>query len=130
MNDDKVPVWRGRLEQSRRLRRQHRLAGDWPAQAIATDRRGCQRTQVQLVAECRRPGGRRSPQTIVDLTARGCRVQWPEPTQVGTYMWVSLPTLASNYGRVAWCGAGAMGVDFAQPLHPAVAEMILARAQA
>lgn len=49
---------------------------------------------------------------------------------VGTYSWIVLPTLESRYARVAWCNGGAAGLDFAEPLHSAVTDMIVERAAA
>ena len=94
------------------------------------DRRWFQRSSAEVAAAFRERGRTRLPVQLVDLSAKGCKVKLNGSVVVGSHAWVMLPTLESWYARVAWTEGGEAGLDFVQPLHRAVAEMIVARAAA
>lgn len=62
-----------------------------------------------------------------DLSASGCRIAAPERLCWGERVWVQLPSLQSLSASVKWTGAWQSGVEFEQPMHPAVFDMIAAR---
>lgn len=62
-----------------------------------------------------------------DLTPQGCRIGSPEWLGRGEQVWVRLPSLQSLSGSVKWAGAWQSGVEFEQPMHPAVFDMMAAR---
>jgi hypothetical protein len=101
----------------------------WREQQPASDRRWTIRSSVKLDAQFRPRWQRGIGVRIGNLSSEGCGITGPENLVVGTYSWIILPTLESRYARVAWCDRGAAGLEFADPLHKAVADMIIARAQ-
>jgi PilZ domain len=92
----------------------------------------------QRTAE-RRPTGVRSalrprgmgsiPVQVIDISARGCRVEVRPTPYEGSTVWLKLPGLEAWYGRVAWVGEGCVGVEFSKPLHPAVVERFVLNAR-
>jgi hypothetical protein len=62
-----------------------------------------------------------------DLSASGCRIACPERLGWGERVWVQLPSLQSMCGAVKWTGSWQSGIEFEQPMHPAVFDMMAAR---
>ena len=123
-----VPNVIGRARTCRRLKYDHRIASDWLQMPPVADRRATARTPLLVEAEFRPRGQRRYCVAVENLSARGCQIARAAPLQPGCYAWIMLPTLESWYARVAWSKSGSAGLDFAQPLHPAVTDMIVRRA--
>jgi hypothetical protein len=76
--------------------------------------RECQETRIEVA--------------ILDLSTHGCAARSAVPQRTGADCWLILPTLESWYARVAWSDGDLFGLDFAAPLHRAVAGMIVDRA--
>ena len=62
-----------------------------------------------------------------DLCPDGCRIVSPERLLRGEQVWVQLPSLESQAGRVKWSGAWQTGVEFDRPMHAAVYELMARR---
>jgi hypothetical protein len=125
-----VPEFKTRAYRCRDSRSAHRIASGWLQPTLAGDRRWVTRNTLHLAAEFRQRGKRRLHVTVLDFSAQGCRIATEAGLKPGNYSWITFPTLESWYSRVAWCRDGLAGLDFAQPLHPAVARMLLSRAKA
>ena len=117
-----------RARERRSIRGRHRIASDWLEPRPAGDRRWTTRSAVDLDAQFRPRWRRRLCVHVENLSTHGCRIADPGHIVAGTYSWILLPTLESWYARVAWCEGGAAGLDFADPLHSTVADMIIGRA--
>lgn len=57
--------------------------------------------------------------TTADLSPIGARIDGAGPFPTGSEMWIRLPGLDSQSGRVAWSRHGATGLAFEHALHPA-----------
>jgi len=65
----------------------------------------------------------------IDLTRFGCRVEFVERPKVDEQVWVKLPGLDSVEAEVRWLGESSGGLQFRKPVHPAVFDLVLARAR-
>lgn len=117
-----------RAKECRSARSRHRIAEDWLQPVAPGNRRSTTRSHVGIEAQFRPRWRRRFPVEVDNLSTQGCRITGPGQLVVGTYSWIVLPTLESRYARVAWCNGAAAGLDFTDPLHRAVAEMIVEQA--
>ena len=91
------------------------------------ERRRWPRRRVVAKADFRRKREMRYSIPIHDLTAQGCRIGSPERLVRGEMVWLQLPTLESQQATVRWAGLGVSGIEFDQPMHAAVYEMIAER---
>lgn len=105
----------------------HRIATDWLEPAMAGDRRWTPRSSINSRAAFRLRWQRRFGVQVENFSTHGCRIAHGGCLIKGTYAWITFPTLESWYARVAWCDGGAAGLDFADPLHKSVADMIVTR---
>jgi hypothetical protein len=101
----------------------------WLIPAWAGDRRLVRRVACGSVGGFRQSQRMRVDVEIANLSTRGCAVTSRESQRVGTRCWIILPTLEGWEARVAWSRGTHHGLDFSRPLHRAVAEMIVERAE-
>ena len=99
----------------------------WRTPAWAADRRSVRRVVCKAPAFVRASQRRRTGVEIANLSTHGCAVKGAETHMVGARCWLILPTLESWDANVAWSSGALFGLDFARPLHRAVAELILRR---
>ena|SRR5687768_1997610 len=99
----------------------------WLVPTLAGDRRWVRRVACRTSATFRERQRTYLDVEVVNLSTHGCAVRSAEIPTVGTHCWIILPTLESWYASVAWCNDGFFGLDFSEPLHRAVAEMIIHR---
>jgi hypothetical protein len=92
------------------------------------DRRRCARAPVGMEAQFRERGRGAFAIDIRNLSRDGCGARLHGPVVFGDHLWIRLPTLASLPARIAWTAAGEAGIQFEQPLHEAVAALLVARA--
>lgn len=92
-----------------------------------TERRRGPRLPLEADVEFRRHKQTHYTISLHDLSASGCRIAAPERLGWGERVWVQLPSLQSLSACVKWTGAWQSGVEFEQPLHPAVFDMMAAR---
>lgn len=100
----------------------------WLQPTLGGDRRWSAREVVNVPAGLRQRGRIRFDVEVLNLSTFGCGVKSSRPARVGDHSWIMLPTLESWDARLAWSRGNICGLDFTQPLHPAVAEMIVHRA--
>jgi hypothetical protein len=91
------------------------------------ERRWVRRSDAALDASLRERGRMRRMGKVANLSTDGCRIDVDEPIAVNATAWITLPSLESRYSRIAWCQDGSIGLDFDEPLHPAVARMLIGR---
>lgn len=101
----------------------------WLKPTLGGDRRWVGRAACRTIAGFRECQKTRLEVEIVDLSTHGCAARSATPQRTGADCWLILPTLESWYAKVAWCDGDLFGLDFAAPLHRAVAEMIIHRAR-
>lgn len=66
------------------------------------------------------------PAGLIDLSRTGCRVN-NLTIAAGTVVWVKLPGLEPFEAKVSWCHGWQCGIQFQQPMHPAVFAHFIAR---
>ena len=64
---------------------------------------------------------------ILDLSPEGCRVEVPVRVSTDDTIWISFPELETLQGKVCWVKEWTAGVEFQNPLHPAVFDMLQKR---
>lgn len=62
------------------------------------------------------------PIEIIDISTDGCGFQSRYPFDIGARVWLALPGLQRWMAIVIWWDEGKGGLQFDQPLHPAVAQ--------
>ena len=92
--------------------------------------RRSERTQITLGAGLRQRGASGVTVQIMDLSVDGFRVATHLQLEPGTDVWLRLPGLEASHARVVWSENQYVGCAFVRPLHPAVLEMIVAKARA
>jgi hypothetical protein len=102
----------------------------WREPRPTGDRRWADRALVQLEAQFRPRWHPGSSVRVANLSSYGCGIAGAGQLVVGGYSWIILPTLESQYARIAWCDGKAAGLDFADPLHVSVTDMIIQRTAA
>lgn len=110
------------------LRRSNARQPDpWRTPNWAGDRRRIRRVSCRTPAAFRESQRKPIGVKVVNLSTHGCAVKSSESQEIGRRCWIILPTLESWSARVAWSNGSLFGLDFSQPLHRAVAEMIVQR---
>jgi hypothetical protein len=113
----------------RQIENAHRVASGWLLPWRAGERRCMARTPTKVAAALRPRGHGRYPVTVADVSPAGCRIAQAGFLGAGSYAWITFPSIEGWYARVAWCQGDVAGLDFTQPLHPAVTQLILERSE-
>ena len=66
----------------------------------------------------------RSSATITDISPHGCQVKVMAYLEVDSYVVLTVPSFAPFGATVVWSDADAVGLQFAEPLHPAIVDHI------
>jgi len=93
----------------------------------ANERRRCPRLPLSTDVEFRRKREAHYAIPMHDLTPFGCAIASPESLAAGEMVWVKMPSLQSLSAEVKWTRAWLSGVEFDQPLHSAVFDMMASR---
>ena len=82
--------------------------------------------RLELAAEVslRRPGRCHYQVRLLDLSAKGCRLEFVERPRVGERLWVKFSGLNSIEAEVCWRDGFVGGVRFVRPIHPAVFDLL------
>lgn len=91
----------------------------WLEPASWVNRRQLERVDLGLPAILNRPNQYRSKVVLADISTHGCRVD-AGGLRLGDRVWIHLPTLEAVCAHVAWATPEEAGLEFRQPLHPAV----------
>ena len=86
--------------------------------------RKAERIPLQVDIDFRRTGEHRWKVNIVDLSLQGCRVELPVRVKVDDTIWVTFPGLEAIQGKVCWVDEWIAGIEFKNPLHSAVFDMV------
>jgi hypothetical protein len=98
-------------------------AADKPTERNST------RVPVEFGAGLRQRGGSGVSVHIMDLSTHGFRIETHLDLHEGQQIWLRLPGLESSSATVRWVRGYVAGCAFDQPLHPAVLELVVARAR-
>lgn len=91
--------------------------------------RSTERVPIEMDAGLRQRGGAGVTVQIMDLSTHGFRIETHLDLQIGADVWLRLPGLESSHATVAWVSGYIAGCKFERPLHPAVLEMVIAKAR-
>ena len=91
------------------------------------ERRRCSRMPVSSEALVRRVGGFNFQVALNNISPGGCRVEMLEPSEVGDALIARFPQLEPLGSRVCWADGTITGMQFLNPIHPAVFDMLLTR---
>lgn len=91
------------------------------------DLRKTRRFALNLPASLRERERPRSPVRVVDISTHGCRLELPYPLAVGSWVWLKLAALETQYARIAWSRDLFAGLEFARPLNEAVLNQLISR---
>jgi hypothetical protein len=105
------------------------MADRWLKPTLGGDRRWTARAAVRFEAAFREWQSARSDVQVVNFSRYGCAIESKLAPAAGVFCWLKVPTLESWYAKVAWREGDIWGLDFADPFHPAVADMIVRRAR-
>ncbi|HWW64619.1 MAG TPA: PilZ domain-containing protein [Sphingomonadaceae bacterium] len=104
------------------------LAIGSPDGMAGTDGRRTPRYSARFDASLRRREGKPATVTILDLSTHGFRAETAAMLQPGAQVWLRLPGLEASLATIAWTDDIQIGAEFVRPLHPAVADRIVAQA--
>lgn len=104
------------------------LSTDGTFGGAARKGRRAERVHVELGAGLRQRGASGVTVQIMDLSTDGFRVATHLELYAGSDVWLRLPGLEPCHARVVWSEGHFVGCAFERPLHPAVVEMIVAKA--
>lgn len=89
------------------------------------EQRRAGRARLDLEIALRERGRMARLGRLFDFTPLGCRVTEAALKLADGQVWIKLPTIESQLGRVTWQRGDSFGIEFAAPLHPSVAASFL-----
>ena len=104
-----------------------KAAQDMPAEVDGDERRRWARVTSGGDVIIRRLGGFNFQVALQDLSAGGCRVEMIEAPEPGDSVIARLPQLEPLGAEVRWAEGTTAGIRFANAIHPAVFDMVVAR---
>lgn len=93
---------------------------------IQEERRRAERTALRLTATMRDGAKSRVKARVIDISARGCRVECTSSAAEDSWIWLSIAGLETQYCRVVWHCHEFTGLEFAKPLSDAVFDKLVA----
>jgi hypothetical protein len=87
--------------------------------------RKIKRLPVRSDLVVRRAGRRARAAGVSDLSRLGCCLTLDDAASVGERLWVTLPGLSPVEAQVRWTDGRRAGVEFVQPIHLAVFDLLL-----
>src|ERR1044072_791911 len=88
------------------------------------ERRRSARTALHLNATMR-DGSRKTDARVIDISTHGCRIACSTVVADDSWVWLNLPGLEGQRGRVAWHCEEFIGLEFETPLNDAVFERLV-----
>lgn len=88
-----------------------------------------ERTELAAELSIRRPGRSHYQCRLFDVTPCGCKVEFIERPRTGEMVWVKFDGLNAIEAAVRWVDGYYGGLEFVQPIYPAVFDMLLLRLQ-
>src|SRR5690348_2202314 len=88
--------------------------------------RRSERTAIDATVSLRRSGKLNYRVRVFDASLHGCRVEFVDRPSIDEQLWVKFDGLHAVEAEVCWMEGFMAGVNFRQPIHPAVFERLLA----
>ena len=95
------------------------------AQQKQPERRRVARTALRLNATMRDGSRSKVAAKVIDMSTRGCRIECTTTVADGSWVWLNIAGLESQYSRVVWHCNEFIGLEFEKPLSDAVYERLL-----
>lgn len=89
--------------------------------------RRSERVALNASVSLRRSGQLNYRVRVFDASLHGCRVEFVERPQLDEQLWVKFDGLQPIEAEVCWIEGVAVGVNFVQPIHPAVFDGLVFR---
>jgi hypothetical protein len=89
--------------------------------------RRSERQRLDATVSLRRPGQLSYRVNVLDASLHGCRVEFVERPNIDEQLWVKFDGLQPLECEVCWVQGFTAGVNFVQPIHPAVFAQLLQR---
>jgi len=89
------------------------------------DARAAARIAVHLPASVRERGRARSPAKLIDISVGGCRLELAQQLTPGTWVWLTVGGIETQYCRVVWARDMFVGLEFCVQLHQAVLDRLV-----
>jgi hypothetical protein len=88
--------------------------------------RRSERVALDAGVSLRRPGQLAYRVKIFDASQHGCRLEFVERPKLEEQLWVKFDGLQPLEAEVCWVQGFTVGVNFVQPIHPAVFDRLVA----
>jgi hypothetical protein len=95
---------------------------------LSNDRRS-ERVVLDALVSLRRSGQLNYRVRVLNASLHGCRVEFVERPQLDEQLWVKFEGLQALEAEVCWVEGFTAGVNFLQPIHPAVFDRLVAAIQ-
>ena len=95
------------------------------AQKVQPERRRVARTALCLAATIRDGSRSKVSARVIDMSTHGCRIECTTMVEDGSFVWLNIAGLESQYSRVVWHCNEFIGLEFEKPLADAVFERLL-----
>jgi hypothetical protein len=89
--------------------------------------RAASRAELSTEVRVRRIGGNTYNVRIFDLSPDGAKIEVVERPRIGEQLMLKFDRLETLQAEVCWIDGFVVGLKFAQPLHPAVFDVLVAR---
>jgi hypothetical protein len=93
------------------------------------ERRSVERLALRLNATMRDGTKTRVRVRVIDMSTNGCRVECTSSVEDGSWVWLNIAGLETQFCRVAWHCQEFVGLQFERPLSQAVFDKLLADQQ-
>jgi hypothetical protein len=93
----------------------------------APSERRHERVEVEAEVALRRSGKLNFRVRVYDISPEGCRAEFVERPELGERVWIKFDGMHSLEATICWIAGARTGMRFAQPIHPAVFDSLLAR---
>ena len=95
------------------------------AQQKQPERRRVARTALKLAATMRDGSRSKVSAKVIDMSTHGCRIECTTMVEDGSWVWLNITGLESQYSRVVWHCNEFIGLEFEKPLAEPVFERLL-----
>lgn len=96
------------------------------AAKLPQERRRVERLALRLTATMRDGRNSRVRARVIDMSTHGCRIECSTVVEDGSWIWLGIAGLETQYCRVVWHCQEFVGLEFERPLSEAVFEKLLA----
>ena len=93
--------------------------------AVQPERRRANRAALRLDATMREGSRSKVKVRLIDISTHGCRIEGSSTADAGSWLWLNITGLESQYCRVVWHCQEFIGLEFEKPITDAVLDRLL-----